>query len=83
VGLELTKTGFADDSTHRVSRNLPRFDTAFQHRDVLKALRLILRCLTDSAGFAGSTSIENDFLCLRQRRRSGLQAGEGYGPVQI
>src|SRR5580692_2952573 len=71
------------NSIHRVSRSLPRLDSAFQHLDVGKALRLIFRCLTDSAGFAGSTSIENDFLSLRQRRRPGLQAGEGYGPVEI
>jgi hypothetical protein len=70
-------------SIHRVSRSLPPLDSAFQHLDVGKTLRLIFRCLTDSAGFARSRSIEDDFLCLRQRRRSGLQAGEGYGPVQI
>jgi len=70
-------------SIHRVSRSLPRSDTALQHLDVGKTLLSIFRCLTDSAGFAGSASIENDFLCLRQRRRPGLQAGEGYGPVQI
>jgi hypothetical protein len=28
VGLERTRTSFADHSIHRVSRNLPRFDTA-------------------------------------------------------
>jgi hypothetical protein len=70
-------------SIHRVSRSLPRLDSAFQHLDVGKALLLIFRCLTDSARFGGSRSIEDDFLCLRQRRRPGLQAGEGYGPVQI
>jgi len=70
-------------SIHRVSRSLPRLDSAFQHLNVGKSLCLIFRCLTDSARFGGSSSIEDDFLCLRQRRRSGLQAGEGYGPVQI
>jgi hypothetical protein len=70
-------------SIYRVSRGLPPLDSAFQHLDVGKALRLVLRCLTDSARFGGSSSIEDDFLCLRQRRRPGLQAGEGYGPVQI
>ena len=70
-------------SIHRVSRSLPRLDSAFQHFDVRKAPLLVFRCLTDSARFAGSSSIENDFLCLRQRRRPGLQAGEGYGPFQI
>src|SRR5258708_28118555 len=53
-------------SIHRVSRSLPRLDSAFQHLDVRKALRLIFRCLTDSTRFAGSSSIENDFPCLRQ-----------------
>jgi hypothetical protein len=70
-------------SIHRVSSSLPRLDSTFQHFDVRKALRLIFRCLTDSARFGGSRSIKDDFLCLRQRRRPGLQAGEGYGPVQI
>src|SRR5580693_7484676 len=42
-------------SIHRVSRSLPRLDSAFQHLDVGKALLLIFRCLTDSAGFARST----------------------------
>src|SRR6266404_5115708 len=70
-------------SIHRVSRSLPRLDSAFQHLDVRKALFLVFRCLTDSARFGGSSSIENDFLCLRQRRRPRLEAGEGYGPVQI
>jgi len=70
-------------SIHRVSRSLPRLDAAFQHLGVRKALRLVFRCLTDSARFARSRSIKDDFLCLRQRRRPGLQAGEGYGPVQI
>jgi hypothetical protein len=46
-------------SIRRVSRSLPRLDSAFQHLDVGKALLLIFRCLTDSTGFAGSTSIEN------------------------
>ena len=73
----------AETSIHRESRSLPRLDSAFQHLDVGKTLRLVFRCLTDSARFGGSSSIEDDFLCLRQRRRSGLQAGEGYGPVQI
>ena len=81
--LEPTETSLTDHSIHRVSRNLPRLDSAFQHLDVRKALRLIFRCLTDSTRFGGSSSIEDDFLCLRQRRRPGLQAGEGYGPVQI
>jgi len=75
--------GVVGISIHRVSRSLPCLYPTFQHGNVLKALRPVFRCLTDSAGFAGSTSIENDFLCLRQRRRPGLQAGEGYGPVQI
>ena len=70
-------------SIHRVSRSLPRLDPAFQHLDVRKALLLVFRCLTDSARFGGSSSIENDFLCLWQRRRPGLKGGEGYGLVQI
>jgi hypothetical protein len=70
-------------SIHRVSRSLPRLDSAFQHLDVRKALRLVFRCLTDSARFGGSRSIKDDFLRLRQGPRSELQAGEGYGPVQI
>jgi len=60
-----------------------RFDTALEHFDVGKAFRPIFGCLTDSARVGESRSIENDFLCLRQRRRPGLQGGEGYGPVQI
>jgi hypothetical protein len=51
-------------SIHRVSRSLPRLDSAFQHLDVRKALRLIFRCLTDSGRFGGSRSIEDDFLRL-------------------
>jgi len=70
-------------SIHRVSRSLPRLDSAFQHLDVGKALLLIFRCLTDSARFAGSSSIENDFLRLWQRGRAGLELGERYGPFQI
>ena len=51
-------------SIHRVSRSLPRLNTAFQHLDVRKALRLVFRCLTDSARFGGSRSIKNDLLRL-------------------
>jgi hypothetical protein len=51
-------------SIHRVSRSLPRLDSAFQHLGVRKALRLVFRCLTDSARFARSRSIEDDFLRL-------------------
>jgi hypothetical protein len=51
-------------SIHRVSRSLPRIDSAFQHLDVRKALLPIFRCLTDSARFARSRSIEDDFLRL-------------------
>jgi hypothetical protein len=51
-------------SIHRVSRSLPRLDPAFQHLEVHKALRLVFRCLTDSATFAWSRSIEDDFLRL-------------------
>jgi hypothetical protein len=68
---------------HRVSRSLPRLDSAFQHADVRKALRLIFRCLTDSARFAGSSSIEDDFLRLWQRGRAGLELGERYRPLRI
>jgi hypothetical protein len=69
VGLEPTKTGLAVPrplrrSIHRVSRSLPRLDSAFQHLDVCKALRLVFRCLTDSARFAWSRSIEDDLLGL-------------------
>jgi hypothetical protein len=70
-------------SIHRVSRSLPRLDAAFQHLDVRKALLLVFRCLTDSAGFAGSSSIEDDFLRLWQRGRAGLELDERYGPFQI
>jgi hypothetical protein len=51
-------------SIHRVSGSLPRLHSAFQHLDVGKALRLIFRCLTDSARFPRSRSIEDDFLRL-------------------
>jgi len=51
-------------SIHRVSRSFPRLDSAFQHPNVRKALRLVFRCLTDSARFGGSRSIEDDFLRL-------------------
>src|ERR1700686_1756295 len=70
-------------SIHRVSRSLPRLDSAFQHLDVRKALRLIFRCLTDSARFGGSRSIEDDFLRLRQRVYPRLEAGERYRTIQI
>jgi hypothetical protein len=83
VGLEPTKAGFADHLIHRVSRSLPRLDSAFQHRDVRKALLLVFRCLTDSARFARSSSIEDDFLRLWQRGRAGLELGERYRPLQI
>ena len=51
-------------SIHRVSRSVPRLDSAFQHLDVRKTLLLIFRCLTDSGRFGGSRSIEDDFLGL-------------------
>jgi hypothetical protein len=54
----------SNPSIHRVSGSLPRLDSAFQHLDVGKALRLIFCCLTGSARFGGSSSIEDDFLRL-------------------
>jgi len=51
-------------SIHRVSRSLPCLYPTFQHRNVLKALRPVFRCLTDSGGFARSPSIEDDLLRL-------------------
>src|SRR5216683_7972654 len=51
-------------SIHRVSRSLPRVDSAFQDLDVCKALPLVFRCLTDSGRFARSRSIEDDLLRL-------------------
>ena len=65
-------------SNHRVSRSLPRLDSAFQHFDVCKALLLVFRCLTDSARFGGSRSIEDDFLRLWQRVYPRLEARERY-----
>jgi hypothetical protein len=70
-------------SIHRVSRSLPRLDSAFQHLDVGKALRLVFRCLTDSARFAWSRSIEDDFLQLWQGVYPRLEAGERYRTFQI
>ena len=60
---------------HRVTRSFPGCDSALQHFDVGKALLLVFRCLTGSARFSGSRSIEDDFLRLRERRHSGLEAG--------
>ena len=72
-----------DVSIHRVSRSLPRFHTAFEHRDVLKALRPVFRCPTDSGGFARSSSIEDDFLRLWQRLYTRLEADERYRAFQV
>lgn len=60
---------------HRVTCSFPRFDAALQHLDVGKALRPVFRCLTGSARFSGSTSIEDDFLRFWERCQTGLQAG--------
>jgi hypothetical protein len=70
-------------SIRRVSRSLPRVESAFQHLGVLKALFPEFRCLTDSGGFAGSGSIEDNFLSLRQRSHARLKAGERYRPFQV
>src|SRR4029077_12511279 len=64
VGADGQETITSKPSNHRVSRSLPRLDAAFQHLGVRKALRLVFRCLTDSARFARSPSIEDDFLGL-------------------
>ena len=74
---------FIASSRDRVSRGLPRLDSAFQHLDVRKALRLVFRCLTDSARFGGSRSIEDDFLRFWQRVYTRLKGGERYGAFQI
>ena len=82
--LSLKKTRhYKADSIHRVSGGLPRLHPAFQHRDVLKALLLIFRCLTGSGGFGRSRSIENDFLRLWQRLHPRLEASERHGAFQI
>jgi len=67
-------------SIHRVSRGLHASTPPFSTLTLVKPAPDI-SLLTDSARFA--KLIEDDFLCLRQRRRSGLQAGEGYGPSRF
>ena len=52
--------------SHRVASSFPRFDTALKHLDVGKALLTVFGCLTGSARFGGSGSIEDDFLGLGQ-----------------
>jgi len=61
---------------HRVAGSFPCFYTALEHFDVGKAFRPIFGCLTDSARFGGSRSIENDFLRLRQRSQPRSEIGQ-------
>jgi hypothetical protein len=59
---------------HRIACGGPRFNAALECLDVGKPLRPEVRCLTDSTAFGGSSAVENEFLCLRQRTDSGLKA---------
>jgi hypothetical protein len=68
---------------HRVAGSFPCFDTALEHFDVGKAFRPVFGCLTDSARFGGSRSIENDFLRLRQRSQPRSEIGQRDRAVQI
>jgi hypothetical protein len=68
-------------SIHHVTSSLPRLDSTFHHLDVRKALLLVFRCLTDSTRFAGSSSIEDDFLSFWQRGYQGLELGERYRTI--
>jgi hypothetical protein len=75
-GTECGRIPKSSIALNRIACCFPGIDSALEHLRVRESLTLVFGCLTGSACLAGSSSIKDNFLMLRQRLHFGFKTGQ-------